>query len=86
LECYGYPVLGLKTKKMETKNKNLKASVDVQIKDLYCIVKSKEDGFYWVLNLDDHPNSFILDRSYHNFIPPQFKKDHESMVVIQPSI
>ncbi len=44
---------------METKNKNSKASVDVQIKDLYCIIKSKEDGFYWVLNLDDHPNSFF---------------------------
>lgn len=56
------------------------------MKDVYCIIKDKKDGFYWVINLEDHPNSFLLDHSYHNFFPPQFKEDHESMVVIQPTI
>jgi len=57
-----------------------------RLTDLYCIIKNKKDGFYWVINLEDHPNSFLLDHSYHNFLPPQFKEDHESMVVIQPTI
>jgi len=57
-----------------------------RLNDVYCIIKNKNDGFYWVINLEDHPNSFLLDHSYHNFLPPQFKEDHESMVVIQPTI
>ncbi len=71
---------------METQSINKIEEMDVQIRDVYCIVKNKEDGFYWVINLEDHPNSFLLDHSYQNFLPPQFKKDQESMVVIQPTI
>lgn len=72
--------------KMEIKRETRNEGIEFQVKDVYCIIKNKEDGFYWVLNLEDHPNSFLLDRSYQNFLRPQFKEDQESMVVIQPSI
>lgn len=71
---------------MVTKSSNENDGMGFQLKDVYCIIKNKEDGFYWVLNLEDHPNSFLLDRSYHQFIPPQHKMDQETMVVIQPTI
>jgi hypothetical protein len=71
---------------MKVKNTKKIEDMDIQVRDVYCIIKNKEDGFYWVLNLEDHPNSFLLDHSYHNFLPPQFKEDQESMVVIQPTI
>jgi hypothetical protein len=71
---------------MVTKSSNENDDRGFQLKDVYCIIKNKEDGFYWVLNLEDHPNSFLLDRSYHQFIPPQHKMDQETMVVIQPTI
>jgi len=71
---------------METKKREQFDEGVVRMKDVYCIIKNKEDGFYWVLNLEDHPNSFLLDHSYHNFQRPQYKEDQESMVVIQPTI
>jgi hypothetical protein len=81
-----YYKLTVKKMRMKTNKGNRIVDIDPKIKDLYCIIKNKNDGFYWVLNLEDHPNSFLLDRSYHNFLPPQFKEDHESMVVIQPTM
>ena len=52
--------------------------------NFYCVVKDQEQNFSWVINLEDHPNSFILDPSYQNLNSPQLKKEQESMVVIQP--
>jgi hypothetical protein len=71
---------------MVTKFENRNNGQDVKVKDIFCIVKNKEDDFYWVINLEDHPSLFLLDHSYHNFLPPQFKKDQESLVVIQPTM
>jgi len=71
---------------MEAKIENRNDGQELKVKDVYCIIKDKEDGFYWVLNLEDHPSSFLLDRTYHNFLPPQYKKDQESMVVFQPTM
>ncbi len=56
-----------------------------QFKDCYFIVKNKENGFYWVINLNDHPNSFLLDHSFQNMISREKISDQESMVVIQPN-
>jgi hypothetical protein len=56
-----------------------------QFNDCYCIVKNKENGFYWVINLNDHPNSFLLDHSFQNMITPGAVNEQESMVVIQPN-
>lgn len=56
-----------------------------QVKNAYFIIKNKEDGFYWVLNLENHPNSFLLDKTYQHFVPSSVKTDQESMVVFQPT-
>ena len=55
------------------------------IKDHYFIIKSKENGFFWVLNLNDHPNSFLLDHSFQNMVSHEKISEQESMVVIQPT-
>jgi hypothetical protein len=62
------------------------SGMELQVKDVFCMIKNKKDGFYWVLNLEDHPSSFLLDRSYQNFLPPHFKEDMESLVIFQPTI
>jgi len=54
--------------------------------DFYCVVKDQEQDFYWVVNLEDHPNSFLLDPTYQNLNSPDLKKDQESMVIIQPTL
>ena len=54
--------------------------------DFYCVVKDQDQDFYWVINLEDHPNSFLLDPTYQNLISPDHKTDQESMVIIQPTI
>lgn len=54
--------------------------------DFYCIIKNKEDGFYWVLDLNDHPNSFLLDNSFQHLVPKEMKNEQESLVIIQPTI
>lgn len=56
-----------------------------QFNDCYCIVKNKENGFYWVINLNDHPNSFLLDHSFQHMITQDAMNEQESMVVIQPN-
>ena len=57
-----------------------------EMNDCYFIVKNKENGFYWVINLNDHPNSFLLDHSFQNMITPNAFAEEESMVVIQPNL
>lgn len=52
--------------------------------DYYCVVKDKKQDFYWVINLEDHPSSFLLDKSYQQYISPEHKQDQESFVIIQP--
>ena len=56
------------------------------MKDFYYVVADEENDFYWALNLDDHPNSFILDKSYQNFRNNISGQENESMVVIQPNV
>ena len=74
-----------KLNKMEQFKEIKDGGEDLQSKNVYCIIKNREDGFYWVLNLDNHPNSFLLDKTYQHFLPSSFKKDQESMVVFQPT-
>lgn len=50
----------------------------------YFIAKDKENDFYWVLNLDDHPNSFLLDKSFQHLVPSKIREGNESMVIKQP--
>lgn len=57
-----------------------------EMNDHYFIVKNKENGFYWVINLNDHPNSFLLDHSFQNMISTGAMSEEESMVVIQPNL
>lgn len=52
--------------------------------DYYCVVKDKKQDFYWVINLEDHPNSFLLDKSFQQHLAPNMKEGQESYVVIQP--
>lgn len=76
----------MKTNKKMEQFQNIKeGDENVSVKNVYCIIKNKEDGFYWVLNLENHPNSFLLDKTFQHFLPPTFKKDQESMVVFQPT-
>ncbi|MBN2173715.1 MAG: hypothetical protein JW731_06270 [Bacteroidales bacterium] len=58
----------------------------IRMTDVYCVIKNKNDGFYWVINLENHPASFILDRSFQNFLSADRNSDQESMVIIQPTI
>jgi len=59
---------------------------EISITDVYCIVKNKENNFYWILNLEDHPNSFLLDKSFQQYLPTANFKAYESMVIIQPTM
>lgn len=52
--------------------------------DYYCVVKHKKQDFYWVINLEDHPSSFLLDKSYQQYIAPEQKQEQNSFVIIQP--
>ena len=55
-----------------------------ELPDFYCVVKDKEQDFYWVINLEDHPGTFLLDKSYQQYLPADQKEDTESFVIIQP--
>ena len=33
------------------------------LNNFYFVAKDEESDFYWVINLEDHPSSFILDKS-----------------------
>ena len=54
--------------------------------DFYCVVKDKGQNFYWVIDLENHPNSFLVDSSFQNLVPPQLKEGQESIVIIQPQL
>ncbi len=53
--------------------------------DIYCVIKNKEDNFCWYINLDDHPNSFLMKQSFQNFNPMNFQDEKESIVIIRPT-
>ncbi|RLD61796.1 MAG: hypothetical protein DRJ05_01800 [Bacteroidetes bacterium] len=53
--------------------------------DLYFIIPDMENNFNWVINLEDHPNSFLLNGSHHRNIDTNRSDKDASMVVIQPN-
>jgi hypothetical protein len=65
---------------------NIDENYKIRMTDVYCVIKSKKDNFYWVINLEDHPGSFLLDQSFQNFLPAELNDEQESMVIIQPTI
>ncbi len=58
--------------------------LDGILPDFYCVVRDKKEGFYWVINLEDHPSSFLLDKSYQQYLSHGKEKGQDSFVVIQP--
>ena len=48
-----------------------------QLPDVYCVVKDKEQDFYWVINLEDHPGTFLLDISYQQYISKIHSEDRQ---------
>jgi hypothetical protein len=52
--------------------------------DFFYVAKDEENGFYWVLNLEDHPSSFLLDKSFQHLMPSKIREGQESMVIKQP--
>jgi len=70
---------------MEKIADNTNKELEIRTTDAYCIFKNKKYGFYWVINLEDHPSSFLLDKSYQNF-SPKYKDNNQSMVIFQPTI
>lgn len=52
--------------------------------DYYCVIRDKKQDFYWVINLEDHPNSFLLDKSYQQFVSSDQQENEDSYVIIQP--
>ncbi len=71
---------------MENFLDNTNREIESSMNDVYCIVKNKENNFYWILNLEDHPNSFLLDKSFQQYLPTENYKAYDSMVVIQPTM
>ncbi|MCB0805097.1 MAG: hypothetical protein KDC05_04810 [Bacteroidales bacterium] len=57
---------------------------DYRNPDFFFVIKDNEHDFYWVLNLEDHPSSFLLDQTYQRFTN-ELKKDQDSMIIIQPT-
>ena len=57
----------------------------LDVNDFYFILPDKENNFNWVINLEDHPNSFLLNGSHHRNINNQRGDEDASMVVIQPN-
>lgn len=70
---------------MENKQITNSENLEVQVKDAYFVIQNKEDGFSWIINLEDHPNSFLLDSSYQNFMSKDILNEQESMVIFQPT-
>jgi len=70
---------------MENKQNTNSENLEVQVKDAYFVIQNKEDGFSWIINLEDHPNSFLLDSSYQNFMSKDILNEQESMVIFQPT-
>lgn len=53
--------------------------------DFYFVLPDKENNFNWVINLEDHPNSFLLNGSHHRNIETIKSEKDASMVIIQPN-
>ena len=53
--------------------------------DFYFVLPDKENNFNWVINLDDHPNSFLLNGRHHRNIETIKSEEDASMVIIQPN-
>lgn len=70
---------------MENKQNTISENLEVQVKDAYFVIQNKEDGFSWIINLEDHPNSFLLDSSNQNFVSNDVMNEQESMVIFQPT-
>jgi len=70
---------------MEKKQNTNSENLEVQVKDAYFVIQNKEDGFSWIINLEDHPNSFLLDSSNQNFVSNDVMNEQESMVIFQPT-
>lgn len=58
--------------------------ITAQMKDAFYVIQDQEEDFYWVINLEDHPNSFLLDKSYQNLLSDKDKATNSSMIVFQP--
>jgi hypothetical protein len=54
------------------------------LNNFYYVAKDEENDFYWVINLEDHPSSFILDKSFQHLVPSKIREGQESMVIKQP--
>lgn len=54
--------------------------------DYYYVIKDKDQDCYWVINLEDHPNSFLLDKSYQQFVNNDKMEQQDSYVIKQPQI
>ncbi len=70
---------------MENAQTTNRKNLEVQVKDAYFVIQNKEDGFSWIINLEDHPNSFLLDSSNQNFVSNDVMNEQESMVIFQPT-
>ena len=55
-----------------------------ELPDYYCVIKDKNQDCYWVINLEDHPSSFLLDKSYQQFISSGQTEQDDSYVIVQP--
>lgn len=62
---------------------NIEAAMG-NIPDFYCVLKDNDHDFYWVINLEDHPNSFLLDKGYQQLNSQGIEDNQQSMVIIQP--
>jgi hypothetical protein len=56
------------------------------IQDQYCVVRDKEHNFCWVINLEDHPSSFLADRSYRKIFSKGVDGTEDSVVLISSPI
>jgi hypothetical protein len=54
------------------------------LKDAFYVIQDEEHDFYWVIDLEDHPNSFLLDKTYQNLLTGKEKSNNSSMIVFQP--
>ena len=55
-------------------------------KDAFYVIQDEEHDFYWVIDLEDHPNSFLLDKTYQNMLSDKEKANNSSMIVFQPIV
>jgi len=54
------------------------------LNNFFYVAKDEGNDFYWVINLEDHPSSFLLDKSFQHLVPSKIREGQESMVIKQP--